>query len=351
MVRPARLSKSVLALVIMAAGVLVGLPPVGAQGTTTVLLSGLSSPKGLAYAPGNSLLVGQGAFGPPGPLLRHLIDSGDTDEITEPVNVIDVAPGRGFGWALGGDGTLYRFDRRGTLRPVTHIPTYQATDPDPADVEDFPTESNPYGLAALPSGDALVTDAAGNDLLRITPRGGVTTVARFDVEMVSTGHLPPDSGLPPQIPAESVPTGVTVASDGTVFVGELKGFPFRPGSSKVWRIDPDAEGALCSSSVADPSCSRAAGGFTAIQDIAVDLDNRTLYVYEFAAGGVMAFEAGFETGEFPPAVLLEVTGANQRTELVAGELSQPGGVAVDGSGGVYVTDRVFGEGRLLQIHE
>ena len=102
-----------------------------------------------------------------------------------------------------------------------------------------------------------------------------------------------------------------MASDGTVFVGELKGFPFRPGSSNVWRIDPGAQDALCSTSVADPSCSKVPGRFTAIQDIAVDLSERALYLYELAAGGVLAFEAGFESGDFPPAVLLKVTGADR----------------------------------------
>ena len=64
-----RVSKSVLAAVVAATGLLAAAVPVDAAGTSTVLLSGLSSPKGLA-APGDSLLVGQGAFGPPGPILR-----------------------------------------------------------------------------------------------------------------------------------------------------------------------------------------------------------------------------------------------------------------------------------------
>ncbi|HEV2810486.1 MAG TPA: ScyD/ScyE family protein, partial [Acidimicrobiales bacterium] len=165
-----------------------------------------------------------------------------------------------------------------------------------------------------------------------------------------TDHIPADAGLPPSIPAEAVPTGVTVASDGTVFVGELKGFPFRPGSSNIWKVDPDAEDALCSTSVADPSCRQVPGTFTAIQDIAVDLSERAMYVYELAAGGVLAFEAGFAAGDFPPAVLLKVTGAGQSTELVAGELSEPGGVAVNDNG-VFVTDGLFSEGRLLKIQE
>ena len=64
---------------------------------------------------------------------------------------------------------------------VVDIAAYQKTDPDPSDHDDppNPTESNPFGLAALKNGDALVTDAANNDLLRVTPKGHVTTVARF----------------------------------------------------------------------------------------------------------------------------------------------------------------------------
>ena len=145
-------------------------------------------------------------------------------------------------------------------------------------------------------------------------------------------------GLPPEITAEAVPTSIAVGPDGAVYVGELKGFPFRPGSSHVWRIAPGADGAFCSVNTPDPACTVHADELTAIQDIALGAAGR-LYVYELAADGVLAFEEGFETGEFPPAVLLEVRGRNRR-ELAPGELSQPGGIVVDGQR-VYVTDGVF----------
>jgi hypothetical protein len=51
---------------------------------------------------------------------------------------------------------------------------------------------------------------------------------------------------------------------------------------------------------------------------------------------------------FPPAVLLELRG-DQRRELAAGQLSQPGGVAVGFFGVVFVTDEVFTGGRLLRV--
>ena len=224
----------------------------------------------------------------------------------------------------------------------------------PVDQDDFPEESNPYGLAALPGGDALLTDAANNDLLRVTPDGETTTVARFDLEEISTDHLPPDFPLPPGvelppiITAESVPTAVAIGPDGAAYVSELKGFPFRPGTSHVWRVDPDAEGAFCSVREPEADCTVYAEGFTGIQDIAFNRSNGRLYVYELAEDGVLAFEAGFEAGEFPPAVLLKVK-KHKRVELAAGALSQPGGVVVARDGTVFVTDGMFTDGRLLLI--
>jgi hypothetical protein len=317
-----------------------------------VLLTGLSSPKGLALTSEGNLIVGQGAFGPPAPVLIYLLrgpDRGDTIEVSEPVNVIDVAEGPdGSGWAIGQDRVLYRQDLDGNIEAVLDIAAYQETDPDPYDQEGNPTESNPYGLAVLPTGDVLVADAAGNDLLRVTPDGDATTMARFDVESISTSHLPPGEGFPPRIDAESVPTTVTIGPDGWIYVGELKGFPFRPRTSRIWRIDPHADGVLCS--VNDPAagCSHRRSRFTAIHDIAFNQRTSTLYVYQLAADGVLAFEAGFETGEFPPAVLLKVRG-DERTRLAVRRLSQPGGVVVTRDGKVFVTDGLFGVGRLIRV--
>jgi hypothetical protein len=307
-----------------------------------VLLSGLSSPKALTIDTDGNPIVGQGAFGPPGPILEYVLrgaDRGTTIELFGATNVVDlaVAPD-GTGWAIGGDQILYRADTDGTIDAVLDIPAYQETDPDPVDQEDFPEETNPFGLTVLPDGDALVADAANNDLLRVTPGGDTTTVARFGLEEVG----------PDDLTAEAVPTTVTVGPDGMAYVGELKGYPFTPGTSNVWRIDPDADGAFCSVDTSDPDCSVYVDGFTAIQDIAFNQRNGRLYVYELAADGVLAFEEGFGTGDFPPAVLLKVKG-DKRTELAAGQLSEPGGVAVGGDGTVFVTDGMFSDGRLLEI--
>lgn len=337
-----------------------------------MLLTDLSSPKGLAVNTERNLVIAQGAFGPPGPVLvffLHGPDRGTTIEVTDPFNIVDVAisPKDGTGWAIAPlpsatdpateEGHLFHQLADGTIVDVLNIAAYQATDPDPADTEGNPIESNPYGLTVMRNGDALIADAASNDIVRVTPEGVPTTVARFDVQAIATDHLPPEFGtFPETLDAESVPTTVTIGPDGAIYVGELKGFPFRPGSSNIWRIKPDAEGAWCSVNTPDPTgkCKLFTSGYTAIQDIAFNRHNGRLYVYELAADGVLAFEAALDPTAgvpFPPAVLLEVRHSRKGdkiTELAAGELSQPGGVVVT-NGKVYVTDGVFTSGRLVQI--
>jgi hypothetical protein len=326
----------------LVAALAIGAPVASARSRADVLLSGLSSPKALTLGLDGNPIVGQGAFGPPGPILSYVLrgpDRGSTVEILDEASVVDIAVGPdGAGWAIGTDQTLYRQDPDGTIDAVLDIATYQESDPDPVDQEGFAEESNPYGLTVLPGGDALVSDAANNDLLRVTPQGDATTVARFDVEAIG----------PDDITAEAVPTTVTIGPDGMAYVGELKGYPFTPGTSHVWRVDPDLEGAWCSVDNPDPDCTVYAEGFTAINDMSFNLHNGALYVYELAADGVLAYEEGFQTGDFPPAVLLQVKGHKQ-TELAAGQLSQPGGVSVARNGTVFVTDGMFSDGRLLRI--
>jgi hypothetical protein len=336
-----------------------------------VLLEGLASPKGIAVNLDRDLVVAQGAFSdpadptapPPAPVFVYDTkgrNKGTVTPVTDPVNLTDVAisPKDGTGWGIAGDGSLLHQLEDGTVVTVANIPEYQAGDPDPVDRDTDPPnpiESNPYGLTIARNGDALVVDAAGNDLLRFTPEGVGSTMARFDIEVISTDHIPATDPptLPPTLETEAVPTSVTIGPDGAIYVGELKGFPFRPGSSHIWRIKRNANGAWCSVNEPDPTrgCRVYDDGYTSIQDIAFNNNNGKLYVLELAAGGAGAFEEGFGTGVFPPAVLLEVKDGwhhQRRTELATGELSQPGGIVVT-RGDVYVTDGMFTGGRLLKI--
>lgn len=325
----------------------------GGHGKVAVLLDGLSSPKGLEIS-GRSIFVAQGWAGAPGPVLevRHYGRwHKSVRPVTDPLSLVDIVGTRdGAGWAIGTDGVLYRqATPGGPIDSVLDIFAYQAADPDPTDKDDPPNpgESNPNGLAALRNNDVLIADAAGNDLLRVSPDGDAHTVARWTNELVGTDHLG-DPSLPPMLPAEAVPTTVAIGPDGWAYVGQLVGFPGKPGSAHIWRVNPRAHDAVCSVDAPNRDCSVWKSGFTSIFDIAFNPHNGTLYVYEIAEDGWLAFEEGFSTGDFPPAVLLEVKG-HRIHELARGQLSQPGGVEVARNGQVYVTDGMFTGGRLLRI--
>lgn len=240
---------------------------------------------GIAAAPNNQILVADGGAG--------IASAAGATEISLPgVTDIDFL-GRGSMWAttgaIGGeDGAtidtgqgLYRVSK-GRTRLITNLFAFeQANDPDGAGVD-----SNPFGVASLGGNAALVTDAGGNDLLRIDNQGQVEVLAVFPDELVSTANLktligcPNPSqlcGLPDMMPAQAVPTTVAVGPDGYYYVGELKGFPAPAGASNIWRISPNASAAACGSS---PDCVKVFnGGFTSIIDLAFDADG-TLFVAE-----------------------------------------------------------------------
>lgn len=323
------------------------------HGRAQVLLEGLSSPKALAIGSSKSVVVGQGAFGPPGPVLEYFFkgsQKGTSTPLTDPVNVMDVAmTPDGAGWAIGGDGWIYRMAPGGAITPILDMAAYQGGDPDPNNLADDPAETNPYGIAALKTNDVLIADAAGNDIIRVSPDGTAVTVARFTTRLVRTDKVG-DPSLPPKLPAEAVPTSIAIGRDGWAYVGQLVGFPGRPGSAKIWRVNPYAEDATCDASHRTRNCKVWKSGFTSIIDLAFNPKNGTLYVYEIAKQGWLAFEAGFAPGGvFPKAVLLEVRRGHKPRELAKGKLSQPGGVVVARDGSIFVTDGLFTGGRLLRI--
>ena len=353
-----RTASMVLASLIIGASMLAAAAPVAADGPRVqfkVLLEGLSSPKGIALGGPRTVVVGQGAYGPPpGPALEYIFKGkgrGTVTPLTDPFNLIDIAmTPDGAGWAIGGDGVLYRQATDGTIAPILDIHAYQAADPDPYNnpVED-PAESNPFGLAALKTNEVLIADAAGNDIIRVNKDGTAVTVARFTRESIKTDKVG-DPTLPPRLDAEAVPTSIAIGRDGWAYVGQLMGFPGRPKSAHIWRINPYRQDAVCTAGHPNGKCKVWKSGFTSIIDLAFNPKNGTLYVYEIAKQGWLAFEGAIPNGPFPPAVLLEVKGHHTR-ELARGKLSQPGGVAVARDGTIFVTDGMFGNGRLIRLRK
>ena len=261
------------------------------------------------------------------------------------------APGTGaatlYVWRWGDDAP----------RPVFDVAAYQEGDHDPFNQEGEPGESNPYGLAALEDGSVLISDAAGNDLIRVWPGSGrAHTVARLMPRTVAVPEGlpatdPEGNPLPPagtEIPSEGVATSVTVGPDGYWYVGELRGFPATPGTSQIWRIKPGSKGATCNP--AKPwkgRCTRYADGLTSIVDLGGD--KKAVYAVTLSKLSWLGFELelpGSEVGG-----LFRVTKRHHHKawikELVPDQLILPGGVDVGKD--PYVTGPLFGPGGLSRV--
>ena len=196
----------------------------------------------------------------------------------------------------------HKFDRRGK-RLGAFLARYEARhNPDRG-----PIDSDPYSVVAV-KGARYVTDAAGNDLLRVG-RHGIRTVAVFPERMVDFNGE--------QIPMQAVPTGMVKGPDGALYVGELTGFPFPVGAARVYRIVPGHKPQVY------------ARGFTNIIDIAFDPRGR-LHVLEIAKNSLLSDD--------PTGALIRVNRNGSRTTVASDGLVSPGGLAIGPSGRILVSN-------------
>ncbi|MFI7340094.1 ScyD/ScyE family protein [Streptomyces sp. NPDC050085] len=150
-------------------------------------------------------------------------------------------------------------------------------------------DSNPYAVLALPDGRTVVADAAGNDLIVVSPDGKAKP---FTVFPNHNGH-------------EAVPTSLALGPDGNLYVGDLNGEATRP-TARVWKVSPRGRILGWTS------------GFGSITGLAVG-GHGDLYVSQLFAGAVTRVDHG--TGK--------------RTSM---KVPFPAGVAVDRrDGSVYVS--------------
>ncbi|TRW43610.1 ScyD/ScyE family protein [Georgenia yuyongxinii] len=203
-----------------------------------------------------------------------------------------------------------------------------------ADVADFEAKNNPAGDEVDTNPNSLtftrkftvVADAGGNSLLGVRENGKIVTLATFPQEAEVDNPLAPGTKVAP----DPVPNTVVKGPDGALYVGQLTGFPFVPGTAKVWRIVPGEKPTVY------------AEGFTNIIDIAFTGDGNLL-VLEIDHNGL--FAKG-DTG-----ALFEVNRWDTADhELLTDDLTQPGGLTVR-KDTAYISNNtiVAGAGEILRL--
>ena len=315
----------------------------GLLATGPAVADGFVSPLfGLAAAPNGDILVADAGSG------VVEFKGGETLEIALP-GITDISPiGRSSLWVtrtgtepLADSGQALLRVSNGSTRVIANLFAFEAAyDPDGGSAP----ESNPFDVQSLGGQGALVADAAANDLLQVDNRGQIEVLAVFPKELVSTADLKALLGcpspaeplcfLPPMLPAQAVPTSVTVGGDGAYYVGELKGFPAPLGESRIWRVAPEASWASCGTT---PDCEVVFdGGFTSIIDMAFGPDG-LLYVLEFDEASWFAVELGLGVGATINACDLD----SLICEEVVSGLPIATAIAFDKRGGLWATQNAL----------
>jgi len=303
-------SRAALIAVAAAATVLPAAAPASAVSVSAPLVTGLAGPLGLAMGSTGTVYVSQAFTG----TLTAVGKDGEQTAAMEQGAEITGVDAHGIGTLVyttttGGEegvtaAALKRVLPDGQTRVLADVLEYeQKNNPDAtasygfhglapgcsaqlppqlADPYAGVVDSHAYSVATIPGG-WVVGDAAGNDLLLVSPTGRVTTLAVLPPQPVSvTAGLAAGLGLPACVVgatynAEPVPTDVEWGPDGMLYVSTLSG---RPASGSVYRVDP-ATGAF----------TRIATGLAGATGVAVAPDG-TVYVAEMFGGAISRIVAG-----------------------------------------------------------
>jgi len=234
-----------------------------------------------------------------------------------------------FGVACDAAGNLYVTDLGNTIRTITPtglVSTLAGTAGPPGSVDGSGSAARfdfPQGIAGDAAGNLYVADTGNNAIRKITPAGEVTTLAG---KAGSSGSAD-GSGTAARF---SVPAGIACDAAGNLYVAEI-------GNDTIRKITPAGEvttlaGKAGSEGSADGS--GAAARFNAPAGIACD-----------TAGNLYVADSGNDT-------IRKITPAGEVTTLagkagssgsadgngVAARFLNPGGIAGDAAGNLYVAD-------------
>lgn len=234
--------------------------------------------------------------------------------------ITTAAPGVGIQklTPLTNEGSILKIDiATGAVSKVADLAAYEkANNPEPYEIN-----SDPYGLAMGPDGMLYATDAGGNDVLKVNPASGQISLVAVIPGIKPAGFPFPPEGNPARggkAEIDPVPTGIMVASDGTIYVTLLSGGPFPKGAAKLMKI-------------VGGQVSEVAGGFTMATGVAMGPDGK-IYVSQITT----SLDFTKTPPDIQPGQVSRVN-ADGSTTAVATGLMSPNAIAFDKAGNLFVT--------------
>lgn len=200
---------------------------------------------------------------------------------------------------------VYELDNSGNATIVADISAWHADNPVSAEVRGYEPDTSVYGMVLV--NDLLwITEANSAQVLTVDPQSG-------DIQRIA--DLSQNN---------MVPTGIAPAPNGGVYISYLTEFPFVDGTSKVTEVAPDG------------TLTDVWTGLSTVTALAVSEDG-TLYALEMATGGDTPDAA------LPPnsGRVVRQTGTDSLEEVVTG-LPYPFGMRFGPDGGLYVTAPALG---------
>lgn len=237
--------------------------------------------------------------------------------------------------------------KNGNVSMVADIYEWElANDPDGSgNVPGEDSISNPFDLVPY-RGKFLVADAGGNNIQLINKGGKIELIAVLPYQDIDTQPVKDLFGcpaapeficeLPSPFTIDPVATSVALGPDGSIYAGELAGFPGPQNASRVWKIDPKARGEHCGDS---DLCTQVDGGpFTSIIDLTFGPDG-TAYVLELDEAGWFAGEFGMGVGGTVNACQEEADNGDVTwdCEVVVSGLPFPTAMTTNEDGEVFLT--------------